>query len=115
MTEPGTLAYGSGGTLHVMVDAEHYRIDPADAQALLFSGQAAPVLQVCVVREDGSAPMGRTTIEGHAAVTPGGRAVALHTRAGSYVVPLVSFQRVARGEAASAPLFPLVQEGYYEG
>ncbi|MDN7024103.1 hypothetical protein FGU65_04220 [Methanoculleus sp. FWC-SCC1] len=97
-----------------MVDAEHYRIDPGDAQALLFSGRAAPVLQVRVVR-DGSAPMGRTTIEGHAAVTGGGRAVALHTRAGSYVIPLVSFQRVARGEAASAPLFPLLQEGCYAG
>jgi hypothetical protein len=32
----------------------------------------------------------------------------VHTRAGSYVIPLASFQRVARGEAVSAPLFPLV-------
>jgi hypothetical protein len=37
-----------------------------------------------------------------------GKAVLLHTRAGSYIIPLVSFQRVARGEAISAPLFPLV-------
>jgi hypothetical protein len=108
--EPGTIAYGSGGTLHVMVDAEHYRIDPEDAKALLFSGRAAPVLQVRVVR-DGGSPMGRTTIEGHAAVTCTGRAVVLHTRVGSYIVPLVSFGRVARGEAASAPLFPLLPEG----
>ena len=28
----------------------------------------------------------------------------------SWIVPLVSFRRVARGEAASAPLFPLVPE-----
>jgi hypothetical protein len=44
MNEPGTIAYGSGGTLHVMVDAEHYRIDPEDAKALLFSGRAATAL-----------------------------------------------------------------------
>jgi len=43
------------------------------------------------------------TIEGHAALHPAGRA-------GSRVVPLVSFRRVARGEAASAPLFPLLPE-----
>ncbi|MDN7026128.1 hypothetical protein FGU65_14785 [Methanoculleus sp. FWC-SCC1] len=107
MPEPGTLAYGSGGVLHVMVDAEHYRIDPADVQALLFSGRSASVLQIRVVR-GGGAPMGRTTIEGYAALNCTGQAVALHTRAGSYVIPLVSFQRVTRGEAASAPLFPLL-------
>ena len=39
-----------------------------------------------------------------------GKAVMLHTRAGSYIIPLVSFQRVARGEAISAPLFPLIPE-----
>jgi hypothetical protein len=49
----------------------------------------------------------RATIEGHAVVNPAGRAVAIQTRAGSWIVPLVSFRRVARGEAASAPLFPL--------
>ena len=53
---------------------------------------------------------GEVTIEGHAAVSPAGRAVVVHTRMGSFIIPLVSFQRVARGEAASAPLFPLVPE-----
>lgn len=37
-----------------------------------------------------------------------GKAVMLHTRVGSYIVPLISFQRVARGEAISALLFPLI-------
>lgn len=107
MPEPGTLAYGSGGTLHVAVDAEHYRIEPEDAKHLLFSGRVVPIQQDRVVR-DGGMPMGQTTIEGHAAVNCTGKAVVLHTRAGSFIIPLVSFQRVARGEAASAPLFPLI-------
>jgi hypothetical protein len=50
------------------------------------------------------------TIEGHAALNPAGRAVVIQTRAGCWIVPLVSFRRVARGEAASAPLFPLISE-----
>jgi len=50
----------------------------------------------------------RVVIEGHAAMNASGKAVMLHTRVGSYIIPLVSFQRVARGEAISAPLFPLV-------
>jgi hypothetical protein len=49
-------------------------------------------------------------IEGHAAMNASGRAVMLHTRVGSYIIPLVSFQRVTRGEAISAPLFPLLPE-----
>jgi len=52
----------------------------------------------------------QVTIEGHAALNPAGRAVVIQTRAGSWIVPLVSFRRVASGEAASAPLFPLIPE-----
>ncbi len=111
MNEPGTISYGLGGVLHILVDAERYRIEPEDVKALLFSGRVVPILQVRVVRSDGGAPMGRTTIDGHAAVTCTGRAVALHTRVGSYVIPLISFQRVARGDATSAPLFPFILEG----
>ncbi|NLB01110.1 MAG: hypothetical protein GX837_09170, partial [Methanomicrobiales archaeon] len=47
-------------------------------------------------------------IEGHAAMNASGKAVMLHTRVGSYIIPLISLQRVARGEVVSAPLFPLV-------
>jgi len=46
------------------------------------------------------------TIEGHAAVNPAGRALVIRTRTGAWIVPLVSFRRVACGEAVSAPLFP---------
>ena len=62
------------------------------------------------VRHERGVPIGEITIEGHAAVNPAGRAVVIQTRAGSWIVPLVSFRRVARGEAASAPLFPLIPE-----
>ncbi|WP_317296789.1 hypothetical protein [Methanoculleus nereidis] len=49
------------------------------------------------------------TIEGHAAMHPAGRAVVIRTRTGAWIVPLVSFRRVACGEAVSAPLSPLVR------
>ncbi|WP_292490838.1 hypothetical protein [Methanoculleus sp. 10] len=100
MTEPGTLSHGTGGALRIAVDAERYRIEAEDARSLLSSGRVVPVY------EDRS--QSGIAIEGHAAMNPSGRAVVLHTRVGSCIIPLVSFRRVARGEAASAPLFPLV-------
>jgi len=96
--EPGTLSYGTGALL-VSIEAEQYRIEGGDARTLLFSGQAVPIVR--------ATPDG-IVIEGHAAMNASGRAVMLHTRVGSYIIPLVGFQRVARGEAVSAPLFPLV-------
>ena len=36
MTEPGTLSHGTGGALHIAVDAEHYRIEAEDLKSLLF-------------------------------------------------------------------------------
>jgi hypothetical protein len=107
--ELGTLACTAAGGLVVGVEAEAYRIAPEDVRSLLFTGRLAPVMRERVWHKDG-VPMGEVTIEGHAALNPAGRAVVVHTRAGSWIVPLVSFQRVARGEAASAPLFPLVPE-----
>ncbi len=44
-----------------------------------------------------------TAIEGHAAMNTSGKAVMIHTRIGSYIVPFVSFQRVARGGELSPP------------
>ncbi len=69
------------------------------------------------VRRTGSIVTSSVTIEGHAAVNhAGGRAVVFRLRVGSWIVPLVSLQRVARGEAASAPpLFPpLIEVEFYE-
>lgn len=113
MMEPGTLACTAMGGLIVHVEAERYRIAPEDVRSLIFSGRPAPVTCERVQRRGGTI-IGEVTIEGHAAVNPAGRAMMLHTRAGSYIIPLVSLQRVARGEAISAPLFPLIGVGLYE-
>ncbi|WOX56635.1 hypothetical protein [uncultured Methanoculleus sp.] len=107
--ESGTLACTATGELIVDVEAERYRIAPEDVKSLIFAGWPAPVTCERVWRRDGVIT-GQTTIEGHAALNPAGRAVVIQTRAGCWIVPLVSFQRVACGEAASAPLFPLVLE-----
>ena len=107
--EPGTLACTATGELIVDVEAERYRIAPEDVKSLIFAGRLAPVTCERVRRRDGVIT-GQTTIEGHAALNPAGRAVVIQTRAGSWIVPFVSFRRVAGGEAASAPLFPLIPE-----
>ncbi len=83
------------------MEEERYRIEAGDVKALIFSGRPVPVVRE---RCDGGTGL---TIEGHAAVNAAGRAVVIRTRAGAWIVPLVSFQGVARGEAVSAPLSPL--------
>ena len=108
MNEPGTLSYGSGGALHISVDAEKYRIEADDLKNLLFYGRVIPITQDRSRATPGGILVSEVAIEGHAAMNASGKAVMLHTRVGSYIIPLISFQRVARGEAISAPLFPLV-------
>ena len=104
MPEDGLIACTATGGLIVHVEAEQYRIAPEDAASLIFSGRPAPVTR-SRVRHDNGAVTGEVTIEGYAAVHPAGRAVVIRTREGAWIIPLVSFRRVARGEAASAPLF----------
>jgi hypothetical protein len=95
-----TLRLGSDEAVYLLVGRERYRIAPADLRLLLVHGHAVPV-------------MGEgTVIVGHAAVNAAGRAVKVFTVAGHFIVPLVSFRRVVTGEARSAPLFPLVPEGW---
>jgi len=108
MTEPGTLSHGTGGALHISVDAEKYRIEAEDARNLLFYGRIIPITEDRSRMTPGGILASETAIEGHAAMNASGKAVMLHTRVGSYIIPLVSLQRVARGEAISAPLFPLI-------
>jgi len=124
MTEIGTLSYGSVrrsirtgagapsgatcGALQIAVDAERYLIEGEDLKNLLFYGRAVPISEDRSQTTPGGILVSDVAIEGHAAMNASGKAVMLHTRAGSYIIPLVSFQRVARGEAISAPLFPLV-------
>jgi len=109
-----TEGFRIAGGLIVQVEAERCRIAPEDVRSLIFSGHPVPV--TCErLRRAGGLVTGQTTIEGRAAVNLSGRAVVFRLRAGSWIVPLVSLQRVARGEAASAPLFPLVREvDHYE-
>ena len=107
MNEPGTLTIGEHETLRIEVEGESYRIGAEDIRTLVFYGKVVPVLQVrkTAPPDDSSPPT--TSIEGHAAINRSGKAVLIFTRAGYFIIPLVSFQRVARGEAVSAPLFPL--------
>ena len=137
-----TEGFRLAGGLIVHVEAERCRIAPEDVRGLIFAGRPesktfgflplrsshlavlmlafartyrtiAPVMGERV-RRTGGIVTSSVTIEGHAALNPAGRAVVIHLRAGSWIIPLVSFQRVARGEAASAPLFPLVEVDLHE-
>jgi hypothetical protein len=131
-TEPGTLALGTGGTLSLTIAEESYRLTRDDIHTLLFYGQSVPLSRTeeraCSTprsppfttasspassptnRLDSAAVMITTVIDGHITVHPSGRAVLLVTRAGYFAIPLVSFQQVARGEAVSAPLFPVMPD-----
>ena len=106
--ELGTLSHEAGGVLLITVEAERYRIEGEDLNNLLFYGRVIPITQNRSQTTPGGIPVSGIVIEGHAAMNASGKAVMLHTRMGSYIIPLISFQRVARGEAVSAPLFPLV-------
>jgi hypothetical protein len=115
VTEPGTLSLGENDVLRVEIDGESYRIESKEIRALLFYGRVVPINQVLrKTSADGVEKSEVISIEGHAALNRTGKAVILSTRAGHFIVPLVSFQRVARGDAVSAPLFPLAPD-YQDG
>ena len=108
----GTLCPGPDGTLHLFVGRGHFRIDAADLRKLLAGGRVVPVtMDERETAGDGTVT-GRTAIVGHAAMNVFERSVKVFTVSGHFIVPLVSFRRVAAGEARSAPLFPLVPEGW---
>jgi len=108
VTEPGTLARGEHDTLRIEIDGESYRLEPKEIKSLLTYGRAVPITRILKrTSTDGKGEAEEVSIEGHAAINRAGKAVILYTRAGHFIVPLVSFHRVARGEAVSAPLFPL--------
>ncbi len=85
------------GGLVVDMEGERYRIGAGDVKVLIFSGRPAPIRRERVRREGGSV-VTELTVEGYAAVNQAGRAVVIRTRAGAWIVPLVSFRRVAYGE-----------------
>jgi hypothetical protein len=92
------LRAGSDDAVYLLIGERRYRIAPEEVRPLLFFCRAVPVTGE-----------GRS-IAGYAAVNAAGRAVRIFTPSGAFSVPLVSFRRVVTGEAASAPLFPLVPE-----
>ena len=110
-SEPGTLALGRGKTLSITVADETYYLGRDDIHALLFYGQSVPLTRI---EEDGVSSNGavfiNTIIDGHVVVHASGRAVMIATRAGHFSIPFASFQHVARGEAVSAPLFPVLPD-----
>jgi len=110
--EIGTLRLGTGDNLHLIVGGEHYRIAEDDLRTLLFRGHPAPVTMTVAEEGPDGVIVTETAIVGHAAMGVTGRAVKIFTRVGHFIVPLVSFRRVVTGEAVSAPLFPLIEEGY---
>ena len=105
VNEPGTLSLGEGEVLHLDVEGEHYELPPDDVRNLLFTGRAAPLVKI--QRQVGDEEKQRVTIEGHCTMNRAGKAIVFFTVMGHFIIPLVSFRRVARGEAVSAPLFPL--------
>ena len=108
--EAGTIALGERDTIVITVESEQYYLTDEDVRTLLFYGKLAPVCQAHrITKEDGSTAV-TVSIEGYAAINTAGRGVKIFTRVGYYILPLVSFQRVARGEAVSAPIFPLIPE-----
>ncbi|WP_209630361.1 hypothetical protein [Methanofollis sp. W23] len=107
----GRLCPGADGGLHLFLGDRHFLVAAEDVRPLLSSGRTVPVTTVEVTSEADGDMSGQVMIVGHAAMNVFERAVTVFTVAGHFIVPLVSVQRVVRGEAASAPLFPLIPEG----
>ncbi len=114
MSEPGTLSLGENDVIRLTLEGERYQITSRDVRQLLFFGREVPLNRTVRNRNEADDADETVSIEGHAALNRSGKAVIVYTREGHYLIPLVSFQRVARGEAVSAPLLPLMpdhQEG----
>lgn len=105
---PGTIFCTATGGLVLEVEGYNYQILPEDVQGLIFAGQPAPILRERVQKSQGGLT-GDVVIEGHAAMSRSGRAVVVQILEGAWVIPFVSFQRLARMEAISAPLFAVVR------
>lgn len=73
MNEPGTLSYGTGGALHISVDAEKYRIEAEDLKNLLFYGRVIPICEDRSRTTPGGILVSEVAIEGHAAMNASGK------------------------------------------
>lgn len=105
-TEPGTLSLCGNGELFLAIAEETYPLTRNDIHTLLFYGQSVPLTRAEEIVHTDGAVVVTTIIDGYIAVHTSGRSVIAATRAGHFSIPFACFQRVARGEAASAPLFP---------
>lgn len=108
--EPGTLALLRGGKLALTIAEETYTLSRDDVHSLLFYCRSVPLARADEHLQPDGALFITTVIDGHIAVHPSGRSVYIVTRAGTFAVPFASFQAVARGEAVSAPLFPVLPD-----
>ncbi|WP_421907993.1 hypothetical protein [Methanolacinia petrolearia] len=99
--EPGRIVLSDDDSLRIEAGGVCLFILKEDVDDLVSSGRVVPVAKTAPGKDDA------LSIEGHAAISPGGKAVKIFTTAGHYIVPLVSLQRVTGREAVSAPLFPL--------
>lgn len=108
--KPGTITICGDDSLRIEAGGIRFFITKEDVKSLIFYGRVVPISKsVCRVGPEGITES-LLSIEGHAAMNPGGKAVKFFTTKGHYILPFVSLQRVARGEAISAPLFPLEPE-----
>ncbi len=107
-TESGTISLGRGGWLSLAIAEESYRLTRGDIHTLLFYGLSVPLVRTEEIVHPDGVIVAKTIVDGYIAVHPSGRAVIAETRTGFYSIPFACFQQVARGEAVSAPLFPVI-------
>lgn len=107
----GSVSVTAAGGLSLEIEAERYRVLPEDLRALIFYGSPAPLVRERLRSRTDGTITSTVSIEGHIEVHPAGRAAVVRTAEGSWLIPLVSLRRVARGEAAGAPLFPISGDG----
>ncbi|MDT8357472.1 MAG: hypothetical protein RQ758_03095 [Methanomicrobiaceae archaeon] len=98
----GTIALGEGGVILVEDREVQCEMGKRDLEALMDTFRTVPLTRVH--------PGGGVSIEGQAGLN--GSSIRIVIRGGSgelraYAVPIASFLRVVRGEAVSAPLFPV--------
>lgn len=106
----GTIRTGIKGRLDIFIEDEQFYVTSEDVKSLIFYGRSAPVLKTCTEKKDEWAEIFATGIKGHVTLNMAGRAVHFVTTKGTYIIPLFSLQKVARGEAVSAPLFQIMPD-----
>jgi hypothetical protein len=108
--EPGTLAFSDIEGLVLAIGGKRYLIALDDVRSLMIFGRVVPIVRESLRTGTRTADEYVVTIEGYAAVSRSGESLRVFIRKGSYIVPLASVQRVVRGEADSAPLFPFLPD-----